>query len=261
MAKRKLAPLLATEAELGTRFRRLAQKLNEELSLRDQRLFFTKTDFRSGAVHWQLVNRTRNPVEERALPNMAAKLAISADEAAFFEFGFSEQWIRSSGGHEFKACNLRFAIMNTDPGGTPILFRLEWVGREASAEGERLFPGKGAAHPHWQFDGDMRAVMSMGYVPAGPPTEPVLAVPIGEVVEDLTGALSDGESLLTTSGHIYPWFHKMHIPARALWSEKVCVMPDQAEAQQHEPKEIVQLDNWVISALRYLRHEFETYAD
>ena len=59
----------------------------------------------------------------------------------------------------------------------------------------------------------------------------------------------------------YPWFCKLHFRAPAHWSEVVCILPDQATARRHEPEEFDQLDKWLISALRYLRHEFEIYAD
>jgi hypothetical protein len=54
-------------------------------------------------------------------------------------------------------------------------------------------------------------------------------------------------------------FHHLHLPARAMWHEFLCVMPEYAVPQQHTPQSDTELDSWLISALRYLKHEFENY--
>ena len=36
-------------------------------------------------------------------------------------------------------------------------------------------------------------------------------------------------------------------------------MPEVALPQQHTPQSEVEIDRWLISALRYLKHEFEMY--
>ena len=54
-------------------------------------------------------------------------------------------------------------------------------------------------------------------------------------------------------------FHHLHLPARTMWHDLLCVMPDVATPQQHTPESEEQIDRWVVSALRYLRSEFQTY--
>ena len=57
-----------------------------------------------------------------------------------------------------------------------------------------------------------------------------------------------------------PWFHRLHLPARAMWADQLCQMPDEAGPQQHEPSSSTEVDNWLVSAIRYMRHEFSQYS-
>ena len=56
------------------------------------------------------------------------------------------------------------------------------------------------------------------------------------------------------------WVHRVHLPVRAMWHAQVCAMPNDAASHQHEPTTVDEVDSWILSAVRYLRHEFDTYA-
>lgn len=147
-------PLVRSEPTIERRMRRLEQTLNDELGFRDQRLRFSKTANRNGPTTWILRNPT-NEAAGRILPQgSAAELATATGDDSILYFGYNEQWqpARGRDNIEFAASNLRFVISGVES--MPDLrFRLEWAG--AKTEGGVIgYPGKGAAHPHWQFDVD-----------------------------------------------------------------------------------------------------------
>jgi hypothetical protein len=162
---------------------------------------------------------------------------------------------------EFVSSNLRFVIAGVED--MPDLrFRLEWAG--AKTEGGAItYPGVGAAHPHWQFDLDSgwigRAPMHVAALGAGQATIEVDLEPKVEEIDlsaaaDVAVASPPVRISATLAG-----FHHLHLPARAMWHELQCVMPELAAPQQHTPQSDTEIDSWLISALRYLKHEFENY--
>lgn len=254
-------PLVRAQPKIESRLRQLQQKLNDELGFRDQRLLFTKTPGRIGATTWVLRNQTIDATDRIRPHGSVAELAFATNDASILYFGYNEQW-QPAGGRgqiEFASSNLRFVISGAQH--MPDLkFRLEWAG--AKTEGGVIgYPGKGAAHPHWQFDVDA------GWLDTSPPLadagEPI-EINLEPEVEVEEVDLELGEMLAvapprpritaTLSG-----FHHLHLPARTMWHDLLCVMPDVATPQQHTPTSEEEIDRWVISALRYLRSEFQNY--
>jgi hypothetical protein len=45
-----------------------------------------------------------------------------------------------------------------------------------------------------------------------------------------------------------------------MWAQQLCEMPGLATPQQHEPSGTKQIDKWIVSAIRYLTHEFRQYS-
>lgn len=131
-----------------------------------------------------------------------------------------------------------------------------------------MFPGKGAAHPHWQFDGELRLpVPGAAVVAVEQSDDDIVDITLSDegavIPVDLEAEASEDDILPTNQTEPrgpLPWFHKLHLPAKALWSELICDMPDGAAPQQHEPVDTAQLESWVISALRYMKHEFSLYS-
>lgn len=251
------SPLWRPVNTIDVRIRRLEQKLNEELGYRDQSLRFTKVQNRNGPVVWKLRNE-RIENGSLVLPQgVVAELAPATNDAAILYFGYNEEWQPASSRNqiEFVSSNLRFVVSGVEE--MPDLrFRLEWAGAMTD-QGVVSYPGVGAAHPHWQIDIDE------GWLDGRNPTSGSLAPieidlePALEVVE-----LDAPVTAPPVSPPISPTlasFHHLHLPARTLWHDLLCVMPDGAAPQQHTPESEDEIDRWVISALRYLRSEFQAY--
>lgn len=252
-------PLVRAQPKIEGRLRRLEQKLNEELGFRDQRLRFTKVASRSGPTTWVLRNQTNEAAGVMLPQGSAAELAFASDDEFILYFGYNEQWQPARGKDqiEFASSNLRFVISGVEA--MPDLrFRLEWAG--AKTEGGVVgYPGKGAAHPHWQFDVDAGWLnTSPVAADAGEPIE----IDLEPEAEEIDLDAGDMLAITTPKSRIAPTlagFHHLHLPARTMWHELLCTMPDIATPQQHTPTSEDELDRWVISSLRYLRSEFETY--
>ena len=254
-------PLVRAQQIVESRLRGLGQKINDVLAFRDQRLRFDKRAMRSGPTTWVL----RNHAEDEAALNMplgyVAELGAARNDDSILYFGYNEEWQPARGRDqiEFVASNLRFVISGVEE--MPDLrFRLEWAG--AKTEGGAVgYPGVGAAHPHWQFDvddgwvdtriahGDEPIVINLE-----PPPE---RIDLG----DMDGG-GEGEALALPPRRVsatLAGFHHLHLPARTMWHELMCDMPGIATPHQHTPACEDEIDRWVISALRYIKSEFEAY--
>ncbi len=256
--------LVRAQHIIERRVRLLEQKLNDELGFHDQRLRFAKLNNRSGPTIWKLRNTNATVA---ALPaGSVAELAAAGNDESILYFGYNEEWQPARGREqlEFVSSNLRFVISGVED--MPDLrFRLEWAG--AKTEGGAIsYPGIGAAQPHWQLDIDagwIDALHPEHANAAGATIEVDLEPAVEEV--NLDEEAGDGDASnnpLLRPKKISPTlagFHHLHLPARSMWHEMLCVMPDLAGPQQHTPSTEAEIDNWVVSALRYLRSEFRNY--
>jgi hypothetical protein len=192
---------------------------------------------------------------------MACSLAQGNNTAAEIHVAYNEQWssARLRGNLRFKSSNLKFAVAVRKDAAPPLQFRLEWAGREPGDAGALEFPGLGAAHPHWQFDADATWIADASDdgmavdVQIPPRPEEMMELMPADQQADATSVPAKGRNPLF-------WFHRLHLPARAMWHEALRAIPGEPEGQQHEPIDTDEIDRWVISALRYLRHEFKLYA-
>jgi hypothetical protein len=250
-------PFRQTDQQLTKRFNQLGQRINRELGLRQVPLRFKAFDDRTGVTVWRLEDTS----DQQLLTDMSAQLAIAADEGAELQFYLAEHWFRKGKSFQFRSANLRFALFTSEPHALPLYFRLEWAARLPDSNGSYVFTGKGSAHPHWQFDGDLRALT---FDPSDSEPGEIIDIELEpkEQSVDLEAGVDATVTTVTTDGAIglIPWFHRLHLPARAMWAEQLCTMPDEASPQQHEPSNSTEIDNWIISALRYMRHEFSQYS-
>ncbi len=252
-------PLVLGQRAVETRLRLLGQKLNNELGFRDQRLRFTELAMRQKTIKWVLSNQLSDTGIN--LPQgSAAELASAASDESILYFGYNEEWQPARGRDqvEFVSSNLRFVIAGFEA--MPELrFRLEWAG--AKTEGGAIaYPGVGAAHPHWQFDLDSGWIGATPMrVTAGVAEEALIEVDLELEVEEIDlGAVKVAPPGAQISATL-AGFHRLHLPARAMWHQLECSMPEMAAPQQHTPGSDAEIDSWLISALRYLKHEFESY--
>ncbi|WP_435203715.1 hypothetical protein [Qipengyuania sp. 902] len=252
---------MRAQPTIESRLRRLEQKLNDELGFRDQRLRFAKTASRNGPITWALRNHSNEACGLILPQGSAAELAPATNDESILYFGYNEQWqpARGRGQIEFASSNLRFVISGVEA--IPDLqFRLEWAG--AKTEGGVIgYPGQGAAHPHWQFDVDAGWLDTSpsaadGDEPIEIDLEPKAK---GEEIDLDDSNLSADATQKPRISATLAGFRHLHLPARTMWHDLLCVMPDVAAPQQHTPTCHDEIDRWVISALRYLRSEFQTY--
>lgn len=245
------AAFLLSKHQLESRFRQLGQTLNAEMGFNNARLRFRSNQDQHGLSHWWLENATLSEFEQGRFPGVAAQLATAPGDASQLYFAFAEQWVYVRRAYAFKSSNLKFIVSDTDPNSLPIQFRLEWAGRDPTAG--FTFNGIGAAHPHWNFDANRSWIGQGGEVQVDLEPQPQIV--------DLD--LDDAEASVPIAHSVQDglnWFHKLHLPARANWNDALRQVHLEAEGQQHDPASVVEIDNWVRSALRYLRHEFTLYA-
>lgn len=249
-------PLTSPQRKIESRLRRLQQKLNNDLGFWDQRLRFAKSAMRNGPTKWVLRNETNDAAGLILPTGSVAELAPAANDKSILYFGYNEEWQPARGRDtiEFVSSNLRFVIagIETMP---HLCFRLEWAG--VKTEGGVIgYPGVGAAHPHWQFDVD-----AGWFDPAAQAAE-TLEIDLEPIAEEVD--LYDGDVIATAPPRArisatLAGFHRLHLPARTMWHDLLCVMPEEVAPQQHTPASEDEIDRWVISALRYLRSEFQSY--
>jgi hypothetical protein len=255
-------PLVRAQGTVDVRLRRLEQRLNDEVGFRDQRLRFTKHAMRSGPTTWVLRNGQIDAAGIVLPQGAVAELAAAANDESILYFGYNEEWQPARGRDqiEFVSSNLCFVVAGVEE--MPHLrFRLEWAG--AKTEGGIVrYPGTGAAHPHWQFDVDA------GWIHPAPPTSDGAEVeavdidlePVTEEVDlDENGGSGVAPPPLPRVSATLAGFHHLHLPVRSMWHDLLCEMPGVATPHQHTPESEEQIDRWVISALRYLKSEFQSY--
>ena len=263
-------PLDHTRQQLDTRFRRLGMMLSDELGLRRSIVQFDTINSRSGLIIWDLKRGEHTADAESGRGRDTVVRLTSRDKTALW-FGLSEHW-RISGKQKlrFSESRLRFYVSqgrDAQPDQNTLL-RLEWSDRGLDDSGRLLFPGRGAAHPHWQFDdpAESNAASIALELVETPQTEEDTTV-------DLTEELLSDEPLRATQEAMtrdgsaanlqaarYSWFHKVHFAARAHWADEICDLQEESQPHAHAPDSLEQIDKWIISALRYMGHEFDKYA-
>lgn len=256
-------PLQCTERELGTRLRALQMRLNDELGFADQRLRISPVGLITGhpVKKWEL--RSSHGLGTPVPRGLACKVEIDGSSDAVAYLGYSESWVyiggpRKSVLYRYHSSNLQFLLASGAASPTTLQVRLEWAGRDHDHEGRDsetlVFPGRGAAHPHWQVDLHEMFIAD-GIQPVVRTAEIDLSPRIEEVdLDEPTG------SVPYVQHRLLPWFHKLHLPARAMWHEDHKDSPRDAGRHQHEPESGQQIDNWVLSAVRYLRNELSKYS-
>jgi len=227
-------PLVRGRRTLEGRFRKLEQELNDELGFRDQRLRFATVQTRQGPITWRLRNQRNGIVGVQTPDGAVAELALATNDDSILYFGYNEQWEPYGRDQfQFASSNLCFAIAGAD--GVPELrFRLEWAGGT-------WFPSSLALSV---------AETEVIEVTLEPGTEDI---ELGEVSDIKLNPVTDTLSAALAG------FHRLHLPARAMWHEILCEMPELASPQRHTPGSEEEIDRWLVSALRYLAHEFSVY--
>ena len=247
-------PLILTGRQSLMRCLQLASRLNTELGFQDKRLRFSSRVTRGDILTLRLESSV---LRDPGWPtDSACTLYLSGSNPISMHLSYSEDWMFSSRSKfRFTSSNLRFVIaLDNDSGSLPL--RLEWAGPRDNGSGRLEYPGQGgSAHPHWHID--LQELMT--YEPGT--QEVTVDVKQRDTIESIDLGATDVESVVPVyrTGPLN-WISKIHLPARALWHERPYEIQGDAEGHQHKPVTVDELDNWILSAIRYLVAEFEAYA-
>lgn len=245
---------------LEGRMRVLGQKLTSEC-LGGPNVVLVSRNLNRGSVAWsiQASGYTRPGTTGR---DIESTVIIAQNRAgATLLVGFTEEWICNAGTCTFYETRLRFYVDIGDGKVGPPAFRLEWSGFDESS-GQFVPPGSGAGHPHWQFGVD-----ALDASPSGE-TADEIASELLQVATDDTALLLDGEAPAITepapsSAKLRAFWKRMHFPSNAAWATTIWdPANDPAGVKSHawSPSSSDDIDNWVISAIRYVQSEFGNYA-
>lgn len=251
-----LGPLKLNKSGLDAHKRAVSAVLQRRLQARGKDLFQLREEQgRSGtlSLYLQANRHTRGVSSDRDETEQAGLLATrpSGDLlCSFFEvWGIAAEF-------EFRSLALRFYLQPRGKLASDArqIFRLEWEDKTQTRNGIPVFPAPGAAYPHWQFDrwltaSDRDSVDQLRrLLLAKAPTQPQeFGSPTG------APAMSQRPDL--------KWFTRLHFPVIAPWYEQP-IIDMSLEDQPHrwrltKPEQVV---DWLDSSLRYVVHQFETYA-
>jgi hypothetical protein len=173
-------------------------------------------------------------------------------------FGYSESWHTSGRRRRLGSAAVRFFYKSglDDVSESPVqLFRFEWADAEPIGGGFG-FPAKGAATPHWHYDGlqaDRLANQLLIFRDLLERAPDTAAESAPREFDPASEHESDKDQQLSR------WFGQIHFPVRANWHEYPLVALDfstiDPNPHAHSPETILQLENTMCSAVRYLRHQ------
>jgi hypothetical protein len=226
----------------------------------NHRVIIGVTRARDGTISGSLQkdDQTVTVRSDRDYWEAAVVLAGVSKRAVRLLVGFHEKWSQlARESFEFHNVSLRFYLQPSEEDAKQC-FRLEWEDRNQNCDGRRVFSAAGAAHPHWQFD---RWLTNSD----------------GERLEELRRELvesedrpvrefsaNDGGSGASIGGagtrRNLSWFTKIHFPATAKWPvSPIASMESETQPHAEAPASLVQIENWIGSSLRYVRHQGTNY--
>jgi|ERR1700733_2778363 len=190
----------------------------------------------------------REVISDLGYLETALRLPIPDTDNPRFWIAMQEKW-EWKGQHRacFLQCGLRLYIGERN-GEAIQLLRLEWVAPTLH-EGVQSYQGRYAGHPHWHID---RSAL-IGSEEYSRSLE-ALTAPMPQEVEDFSEvATSDGDTARPFRD--FSWLQRIHLPARAQWMLQEWDGNQVPGPHQCEPKNLNELVNWWVGALRYLSTE------
>lgn len=255
--------LILPAEELRGRLRRLGRDVGAETPFRAA-VFFSNKPSVGRTIVWSIQQgiNTRTAFNGRASESVIELNASLTDNHLYV--GITEEWAHGSERLVFCEVRLRFYVAPSPATtiGLPI-FRLEWADRKG-APGELAFPGNGAGHPHWQFRGeDLVEQRGDENVSAEAIAEQLQRAAVDET-DRLTGELSIPLSALDAPARrSIAMLGRFHFPANAGWAAAIwdpASNPEGKDLHASSPASCDELDNWIISAMRYVSNEIRNYA-
>jgi hypothetical protein len=180
----------------------------------------------------------------------ALRLPIPDAQQARYWIGLHERWEgQTKRKIRFRDCGLRLYVGGKDEEAVQFL-RLEWVAPTPDPDGEPIYQGKHAGHPHWHIDrsalvGPEDYLRSLDALTAPAPG-------LQSELEVFSEATSDLIPAQTRLVHDCSWLQKMHLPAQAQWMRSEWNGSAVPGPHQSEPSSLAELERWWAGALRYL---------
>lgn len=245
---------------LDGRMRALGQKLTSEC-LGGPNVVLASRNLNRGSVAWSLQASAYTRPAFTGRDNENSVILAQNSSGATLLAGFTEEWICAAGVCTFYETRLRFYVDLGNGEVGPPAFRLEWSGYDESS-GQFVLPGSGAGHPHWQFGVDPSDGSATGE------TADEIAEELRQIETDDTALLLDdglGEIVeaVSSPSKFRSFWKRMHFPSNAAWATAIWdPANDPAGVKSHawSPSSSDEIDNWVVSAIRYVQSEFRNYA-
>jgi len=183
----------------------------------------------------------------------ALRLPIPDAHQPRYWIGLHERWEwKSAHRIRFRDCGLRLYVGGENEEAVQVL-RLEWVAPTSNPNGELIYSGKHAGHPHWHIDRSAlvgpedywRSLESL----TAPPLEPQ---PDLEVFSEASVSVRPAQLRLI---HDCSWVQELHLPAHAGWMLSEWDGHTIPGPHQCEPESIARLEHWWAGALRYFASE------
>jgi hypothetical protein len=195
---------------------------------------------------------SRRVTTDLGVSEFALRLPIPNAQQPRYWIGLHERWEwKSKHRIRFCDCGLRLYIGTSDE--EPVqLLRLEWVAPTSNPDGEPVYQGKHAGHPHWHIDRSALVGPVDYWRSLDTLTTPALELqPEVEVFGQFTGDVNLSPRLVYDCS----WFHKLHLPAQAQWMQWEWNGNAVPGPHQSEPSSLDDLNRWWAGALRYLAAE------
>lgn len=210
--------LSISQQEVTSRMRRVAQTLGRETPFRHPLTLASKL-LLNGSWAWSI---QQGPQTKRADSGRGQEHVVELADSPSghrLHLGLTEEWRLMSSSLVFSESRLRFYL--EAPGQAmigPPAFRLEWKERDEES-GAYVFPGKGAAHPHWQFGTKIDDYVTPLGLTADEDADEIarelLAGPVDETYRLEPGQAGVKASAAVASGRKRPLLQRFHFPAKA----------------------------------------------
>lgn len=207
------------------------------------------------AVDLVIATLNSTPLSRRVTTDLggsefALRLPIPDAQQARYWIGVHERWEwKGKRKIRFLDCGLRLYVGGKDEEAVQVL-RLEWVAPTLDPDGEPIYQGRHAGHPHWHID---RPAL------VGPEdywrSLETLTAPAPELqpeLEDFSETAVDQIPARTRLVHDCSWLQKMHLPAQAQWMQSKWNGSAIPGPHQCEPSSLEELERWWAGSLRYL---------
>lgn len=182
----------------------------------------------------------------------ALRLPIPDAKHPRYWIGLHERWEPISKYKiRFRDCGLRLYVGSEEEQAVQIL-RLEWVAPNRDPDGDLIYDGKHAGHPHWHID---RSAL------IGPEdywrSLEIQTAPAAQVQHEpeVFNENTVSQAALERPIHDCSWLQQLHLPAQAGWMQAKWNGSAVPGPHQSEPTDLGQLDGWWTGALRYLVSE------